>query len=188
MGESKRTKTILIVNGYGCQLVPVLVGYLDGVCAFMQSNVVDLMILCGGQTQRKTFPGVSEAQLMLDYIKGNIAPTLIPDDVVLLEDTYWTFENIVAAAKAINDREGVLNPDDARMTIFCEAQRSLTVQIVAYQYLGKYWGRIKFKTVSWELRDPKKELDTADNVLRAIRYPRFADLMRIEKIRLSEER
>ncbi|MDP2648176.1 MAG: hypothetical protein Q8P35_02980, partial [Candidatus Yanofskybacteria bacterium] len=65
---------VVIVCGYGCHLVTPdsrdtpLKNYLDRVVQFLNTHRPSAVVLCGGYTQQKSAPGVSEAALMRDYI------------------------------------------------------------------------------------------------------------------------
>ncbi|MBX4190101.1 hypothetical protein KW791_02290 [Candidatus Parcubacteria bacterium] len=62
----------VVVCGYGCHLNTPLQHYLDRVVQFT-SNKPRQVIFCGGATQKLSAPGVTEANLMLNYLSQYIS-------------------------------------------------------------------------------------------------------------------
>ena len=100
---------VVVVCGYGCHLrgpegrPTPLVPYLERVAAFVNKHNPELVIFCGGYTQRKSAPGVSEAGLMSDYLDHN--QVILPGNVTEFRTekgsytTYWNIRNAAAAIR-----------------------------------------------------------------------------------------
>ncbi|MCC6405285.1 MAG: YdcF family protein [Candidatus Yanofskybacteria bacterium] len=155
-----RIARLVIVNGYGCDLDSPLKQYLDAVVAFLDENP-SCVVFTGGQTQRRSFPGMSEASVMASYVRSQV-----PDLECVLEDrSYTTYDNIRNAAMLV--REKGWEPD--RILIFCEATRALKVMLLARHFFKEWWDsqspvlpnrerRLQMMTSSWELMHPASEL------------------------------
>jgi hypothetical protein len=149
---------LVIVLGYGNDLDSPLRPYLDGVAEFIEDNFVSQAIFSGGESQRKSHPGQTEARTMWNYVASRLT---CPGDVNVNLDhrPLTTFENIRNAARIIQGQQ--LEPDN--IFIFCEATRALKVAILTRWFFGfrvTHYGRnaIKIQTSSWELMHPLKEL------------------------------
>ena len=156
-------RRIVVVCGYGCNLDSPLKPYLNRVARLCELQKPEHVILCGGATQRRTFPGRTEAGVMGEYLSGKIdfrKTEWIPAWHTLA-DSYTTYENIRDAAKVINGMNGAINRPNI-ITIFCEATRALKVAILARHFLGfpPEHGDpdIRIETDSWERMHPLKEL------------------------------
>ena len=67
---AQEKKRIVVVCGYGCHLdSPLDWVYLPRIKRFISEQSPDLVILCGGYTQRKSAPGISEARLMFNWLR-----------------------------------------------------------------------------------------------------------------------
>jgi len=60
---------LVVVFGYGCHLTESMRRYLDRVVSFVERNNVVAIIATGGYTNRKSAPGISEADMMATYLK-----------------------------------------------------------------------------------------------------------------------
>ena len=153
-----RLLNLVVICGYGNDLDSPLKPYLDGAVEFIEDNFVSHVIFSGGESQRKSHPGQSEARTMRDYVRTRLT---CPDDLthVLDERPLTTFENIRNAARIMRGLQ--LEADN--IVIFCEATRALKVAILARRFFGfrvTHDGRnaIQIRTSSWELMHPLKEL------------------------------
>jgi hypothetical protein len=149
---------LVIVLGYGNDLNSPLRPYLDGAVEFIEDNFVSHVIFSGGESQRKSHPGQTEARTMQDYVKASLT---CPDDsnFIMDERPLTTFENIRNAARILRG----LQLETDNIVIFCEATRALKVAILARWFFGfraTSNGRnaIQLRTSSWELMHPLKEL------------------------------
>lgn len=180
---------VVVVNGYGCHLVPVLEKYLDKVIAFLSQNEVEHLVLCGGPTQQKTAPGMTEAKLMRDCIGERMR---LPRHVTLADDTYTSFENMKWANRVIRghfDGEFVpsYDPRYTDVTIFCETQRSLKVALLAWLFLPEYWQRTRILGETWERRPPFAELKATIADVLAFYVPGVAGYMRRKRMKRARE-
>ena len=158
-------RRVVVINGYGCDLNSPLTPYLNRVRNFIVHNDVHNAIFCGGYTQRTSFPGRSEAQVMAEYIQDRL-----PDDyrlaVFLENQSYTTFDNCVEAVPIIRHIQHNLwdgqPPRPGELTVFCEGQRLAKVQVMYWLLLPDYRPcadglRVRFEIDSWERANPLKE-------------------------------
>ena len=171
---------IVIPFGYGCHLLPELRGYLDRIVDFANKNEPDCFLFCGGFTQRKSAPGVSEAALM----RGYVIPRLmyVPARVLLEEDSYTTQDNGEKMAKTIHAE--CLMDKKTKLTVCCEAIRALKVDYAVRHYLGR---RADIETASWELMSPFKQLIGTIYECIAVHFPPLAWYFRNKRIRRAEQ-
>lgn len=204
------SRHFVVVCGYGCNLDSPLKPYLERVIDFVEYNEVSKepvtnVVLCGGFTQQKTFPGKSEARVMYDYLQSNTLSRLdFPSRIQfqLEENSYTTHDNILMAANKIGgfkkDWRTDLVPEQFKITIFCEAQRALKVILLSRRFMKDLVSSvadIKTETDSWELRDPdswkhgkRGELWTTNMTWLAIKFPFLAQLERRKKMEMSKHR
>ena len=173
---------VVVVCGYGCHLrgpegrPTPLIPYLERVAAFINRHDPELVIFCGGHTQRKSAPGVSEAGLMSSYLDHD--QMVLPGkrtDFRNEHGSYTTYENIRNAAAAIrNWGFHHARGEKVRITVFCEAQRAPVVDMLARHFMKDLVDKddhIDIETASWERADPFRQ---AGNLIRnklAIKYP-----------------
>jgi hypothetical protein len=173
---------IVIVCGYGCHLVPELQGYLDRIVQFCNEQQSDCLILCGGFTQRKSAPGMSEARLMKEYILPRLKYS--PSLVFLEENSYITPDNIKNAAETIRTKD-LLNIDlTTKLTVFCEATRALKVDDAIRYCIGR---RATIETASWELMSPTKQIISTLYDWATIRFPPLACYLRNQRLKRAEQ-
>jgi len=125
---------LVVVLGYGCHLTESMRRYLDRVVLFVERNNVVAIIATGGYTNRKSAPGISEAELMATYLKERE----VKAPIILEETAVTTNENLRGIAR-ITREQRVTNK---RVVIFCDNARSLKVKILAWLILG-HWLEIK---------------------------------------------
>ena len=171
---------IVIVCGYGCHLVPELRGYLDRVVRFCNENKPDCLILCGGFTQRKSAPCISEAMVMEEYL----IPRLNYSSKVMYmeESSYTALDNIDNAVKTI--RRDALMEDITSLTVFCEATRALKMDLLVRHFLGR---RADIETASWELMSPAKQIVSTLYDWAAIKFPPLAHYFRNKRLKRAEQ-
>lgn len=126
MKEYKNTACINVL-GYGCQ-IGNLKGYLDKIAKFIKDNNIQLVILHGAPTCKKSRPGISEAKLMADYLKaeGVLAK------MILDEKSRTTKENILAA-KDLFQRNRI---DPKNSIFFCDTCHDTKVRLISCMILG----------------------------------------------------
>ncbi|MEK7659222.1 MAG: ElyC/SanA/YdcF family protein [Patescibacteria group bacterium] len=142
---------IVIVSGYGCHLTPELKEYLDRVIRFCNEHQPDCLIFCGGFTNRKTAPDISEAKLMKEYVVPSLKYKL--EFVFNEDDSYTTFYNIKNATRIM--RADRLLQETTKLTTFCETTRGLKLDVLARRFFGR---RATIETVSWETASPSKQV------------------------------
>lgn len=191
---------VLIVNGYGCHTmseVPefdrFLVGYrryLDEVASFINEEDPDMIIFCGGETQRKTAPGLSEAEIMYEYVYPKVRHTRrnqirknpswfggLITRWIREKDSYTTLENSRNAANRICFEicgQSIDGNFKVRITHMCEAIRAANVKMLDRHFMADYLEDIDdlvIKTVSWERGDPFKQAGNLIYNKLAITFP-----------------
>lgn len=174
-------KHVVLVFGYGCHLVPELEEYLDRVVVFCRLLKPDLVVFCGGFTQRKTAPGMSEARLMAGYVLPPLDQVLLPTQLPFLleEDSYTTPDNAEKASQI--NYPGLLSKE-TKLTVFCEATRALKVDLLIRHFFGR---RANIETASWELMSPSKQILSTVYDLAAIKFPSLARYWRNKRIERS---
>jgi len=149
-----------IVNLYGCDLNSPLKMYLDEKVAvtIWEENISHIM-LCGGPSQQKSFPGETEANVAFNHLQSVLPPFC----TYYLEDqSLNTFRNVKHAARIyLEDIEPIY--DVYRIWYFCETQRSTRTEMLVKRFFpdfrpGKRGRDLKFETISWEQRNPDLEL------------------------------
>lgn len=167
-------KIVLIVCGYGCHLDTPLKPYLDRVVRFIKENEqhIQMIIFCGGFTQQKSAPGVSEAMLMREYIYSNLEEIRSPAFWIYYENhSYTSFKNIESAVEIIRTDRLY---DNCRIVIFCEATRSANIIMLARHFILDMVNSIDDITVetgSWERADPFKQVGNLIYNKIAITFP-----------------
>jgi hypothetical protein len=188
---------VVVVCGYGCHLTDSsgadtpLKPYLDRVRRYLHDNQPDLVVFCGGHTQRRSAPGVSEASLMLAYAARKIALAAL-GRMVAEEDSYTTYENIEKAADAIRRTRNIVKPDTQdplKITIFCEAQRALLVIMLARHFMRDLVDSIDditVETASWERADPFRQARNLVYNRLAMSFPLLARRERAQRIKRAK--
>lgn len=170
MAQEKRH--IIAVCGYGCHLDTPLRPYLDKVAAFINQRDPDAVIFCGGYTQQKSAPGVSEAGLMSSYLDHDQKINPGKKAEFFQEgSSYTTLYNIEGASEIIRRQLCIA---DGRITIFCEATRAPNVVMLARHFMGDLVDSIDditVETASWERADPFKQVRNLIYNKLAIKYP-----------------
>lgn len=188
-GASRRRR-IVIVCGYGCDLESPVKSYLDRVIGYCMTRQPDAILLCGGATQRKSFPAETEADVMYKYLK--VLEMYHPMWFVL-PDSYTTYDNIRDAAYAIREIEKMTMTTlaDNEIIIFCEATRALKVALLARHFIGFPPANgglpIKIETDSWEKGLTKELFGTIKEWL-AITFPFLNTIQRSIRIWKSRNR
>lgn len=186
MSDRTDRKRVVVVCGYGCDIDSPLKPYLDKVVAFYAEKKPDVVILCGGETQQKSFPGENEIIVMRRYLFGQLGiwPECWCDGWFSGEDSYTAFESIRVVADTVRCllpyRPEFIN---AEITIFCEATRALQVALLARHFFG--FPPVKIETDSWELSHPAKELKTTFFTLLCCHIPLLWRYFRWRRIRRS---
>lgn len=193
-------RRVVVVNGYGCNLDSPLRPYLDRVVEFIVRNSVHNGIFCGGFTQRRSFPGMSEARTMSVYVVSKLPPgylfTAHHD-----EDNYTTCENAIGARKILRFLQLRLwedaPPRPGELTVFSEAQRVFKVIVCYWMLMPDYRPsdadidpglRIRFETDSWERANPLKEILKIANELLMLKIPAWRRYLRNKRIAASKLR
>lgn len=192
---------VVVVCGYGCNLDSPLMPYLNRVADFCRKKRPDAIILCGGATQQKSFPGRTEASVMYGYLYDTLDQIAAPPDwhpAWFAEDeSFTTYENIRDAAAVIKmlhaaDEASSFRGRGEEITIFCEATRALKVAILARHFLGfpPANGKppIRIETDSWELMHPLKEFIGTIKDAAAIYLPLLNWFQRRQRIKKSKTR
>ena len=176
-------KHVVIVNGYGCNWNDELRGYLDCVVRFCNERLPDCLIFCGGFSQRKSFPGTSEALLMYQYVILHL--TVKPLMILGEQDSLTTIDNISGAARIL--KKFNLLSHDTKLTVFCEATCALKTDLLVRHFICRRANiRANIKTASWELVSPEKQIISTLYDWAAIKIPLLARYWRWKRRRRAE--
>lgn len=170
-----------VVLGYGVRLVPELCMYLDYV--IKEANLIrpKCIFLTGGESQRGTNPGRTEARVMHEYL---LTHDLDPEIVCVLEEkALSTVENLLNVSALLQHHATV--PTN-KLRIFCEATRKRKVSLLASRVLPEYRDRIFVEPVSWEKgwKPFMREIPSTAIEYAALYWPAARQLVR----ELKEER
>ncbi|WKZ27070.1 MAG: ElyC/SanA/YdcF family protein [Candidatus Paceibacterota bacterium] len=123
------------------------------------------LILCGGMTQQKTSPHVTEAYAMHERLRtltmwtdGKLVPSFW--DAVLVsheERSFTSLENVRNASERIYQLWEQFD-EELHITVLCEGMRLLKWQILCRHFMPKTTTPIQYEIVNWELMSPHKEL------------------------------
>lgn len=197
MIEKLEKYIILVVNGYGCHLdTPLGRIYLPRVAKLIREHhqLILAIILCGGFTQRKSAPGISEAALMKTYLKDYVPYQILPL-IITEEDSYTSYDNSEKAALKIFNVLWKLHPGlgditpNLRIVNFCEATRSANVIMLDRHFMLKFVESIDditVETASWERADPFKQAGNLIYNKLALHFPYFACREREKRLRRAE--
>ena len=175
------TRHVVIVNGYGCHLDTPLKPYLDRVVRFINdipSDVSLQVIFSGGLTQQMTAPGITEANLMAEYVHMHPDRRRMGYLCFKEKSAFTTYGNISGATELVykwraNTANGVPFKS-TKITIFCEATRAAHVVMLARHFLlpfVKNIDDINVETASWERANPFKQVGNLIYNKLAITYP-----------------
>lgn len=123
-------RQVVIVCGYGCHMHPVYENYLSRVVRFVNENQVDLVVVSGGYSQRRTAPDRSEAGAMKSFLQDKIGINVIEENNALT-----TNENLKNVAQFL---QGKIKPESHSLVIFCDAIRALKVKTIAERVFWEY--------------------------------------------------
>lgn len=135
-------KNIILVLGYGTELTPKIEDYLDAVVmhVLQMKTPPECIVLCGGVTSPLTNPGLSEAEVMEDYLRERLPTTRF-----VREDCSITTQQNISFAADIFLRtlrvESVTNPSvkhEYHVTVFCNTAHALKVLFAMEKYFHKY--------------------------------------------------
>ncbi|MDP3954489.1 MAG: hypothetical protein Q8Q06_03690 [bacterium] len=169
--------TVFVIYGYGCHLTPELKKYLNRMALVANTIKPRVIMFCGGFTQRKTAPGMSEARLMAMYLM----PMLKFEHILTLEeDSYITLDNTKRAYAEIK----TLPFKYDNIIVGCEATRALKVDMLTKHYFGH---RVNIETSSWELMNPWKQLLSTVYEGLAMYLPSLAWYFRRKRIQRAKE-
>lgn len=185
---------IVIVHGYGCNLDSPLKPYLLRVSDFLTRRRPQLVLTSGGATQRKSFPGKTEAGVMNDFLYDRA--NAIEDwhaAWYIDEDSYTTLDNAMNASQLVRRlvKDWGATWENTTVTVFCEAQRafkSLLLYWVLLPELRQAHRRVQVETSSWELTNPFWELLKLFNELLMLKIPFWRRYLRNKRIAASESR
>ncbi|MEX1014063.1 MAG: YdcF family protein [Candidatus Paceibacterota bacterium] len=148
-------KEWIIVLGYGCVLTKDLKNYLQKVAEYVKENPFLYIITCGGFTERKSNPGVSEAGMMRKYLMELGIPS-----VKILEEnrSQTTIENIYNVSEILD----LFSEEYQDVVIFCDSTRKFKVKQEAKHFLNlrfKIYGvdfnrTLKEKIFQWFIATP----------------------------------
>lgn len=182
-------KLIVIVYGYGCHLTDRYKEYLRRVANFLGSNLVDWLIFCGGESQKKSAPGISEAGLMRDFLEGDgendwheayVGKRPLPK--IFTESTSLTTpENVCFTATFLTK----FDPKNYQLVIFCDASQALKVKILAEEIFPEH--EIQIETCDFSGRgEAKKQLKATILEVLALKLPVLARWHHNQRVKRAE--
>ena len=113
----------VLVCGYGCHLTESLKKYLDFVKLVLSYQEINLVITSGGCSNQKTLPGVSEADLMADYLENSgVRARFIRE-----REALTSIENLRLVADILSKTGN----SKVSLTIFCDRIRRFKMEYMA---------------------------------------------------------
>ena len=128
---NKNEKIVIVVPGYGCHLTDGLKDYLGYVANMAHQHPEAILFCSGAETNRKTAPGITEAELMQDYLRK----LGVTNQIMLDTSAISTTENIENTRIFLRSANLTRQP---RVIIFCDHARELKIKCIARIILG-YW-------------------------------------------------
>ena len=138
---------IFIVPGYRPSRTPELWKYADAVSQSINKEYPDLVIFSGGESQRATNPGVTEAGLLWEMVRSKL---LHHQHIILETEALTSLDNIINVAPMIRQWVPTEGVAESIVTISCEWNRRWKMYFLAWLALPEYRGRIKVVPVRWE--------------------------------------
>ncbi len=175
---------VAVVFLYGCDINSPLKWHLDNVVRVGIQRDIKHYILCGGESQKSRFPGITEAQVAYDYLQGRVP---FGSKFYLEEESLTTRDNAKNGSRKLGELDFELG-GVSEVCVFVEALRALKARIHCAHFMPQFFPRseknIRFETESWEQMDPAKEAFATLYDLASLRFPLLANLFNIwRKIR-----
>lgn len=141
---------IVIVCGYGPELTDSLKVYLDEVVAFCKAYRPGVLICCGGCSRQRTRPGVSEAEVMMEYLKSKLQGGACPWWRFLDESSLTTIENIQNAQEILGKYN--LLDNRSEISIFCNTSKGFVIKRLARHFFPQMM--VVIEPIYWKVEDP----------------------------------
>lgn len=173
---------IVLVFCYKCSLTPKYKRYLRDVARYVNANkaFVKAVIVSGGFSQLKSFPGMTESTVAVNFLR----PKISADIPILQELTALTTRGNVENSKALIKE--FFNGNKFSVVIFCDAIRALKTKLVAEKFFKDY----PFEMMTYDISRPgetKKQLLAAFAELAALYFPPL-DYVRNKFVSLKAKR
>jgi hypothetical protein len=193
--DSRKPFHVVLVHGYGCNLDSPLTPYLLRVSDFLRLQRPDVVVTCGGATQRMSRPGKTEAGVMNDFLYDRLDSPMADWHPAWFveEDSYTTLENVLNGSDLVRRlvRDWDARWETTTVTVFCETQRSLKTLLCYWLLLPELrraHRRVQVETYSWELANPLLEIPKLFNELLMLYVPAWRRYLRSKRIAASEKR
>lgn len=163
---------IALVWLYGCNIESPLKMHLDNVVRVGTEEGIRHYVLCGGPSQKENFPGLTEAEVAVRYLRGKVPPN----------SCFWREERSLNSYGNAKWGTAVIHQlpfEVLEVVVFVEALRALKAAILLRHFLPEFHPsnpnkRIRFETASWEQMHPVKELIATTYDLLSIYIPPLA--------------
>lgn len=175
--------TAFLVNGYGHDLESPLGKVYLPKMLWMISVLQPTVVGCvGGVTEGRSYPDLSEARVMADWLARHLAPEHAPGhvgawDIRLVETTYSNYENSRGGAEIL--RLYAQGRKYVHIWHGCEAQRGLAVLLADRNFMADLvddvCSDITLETASWERADPFKQVANIQQVYHFIQHQKRAE-------------
>lgn len=178
-------KYIFLVPGYGTTPTPELWLYAMRIAEGINEEHPDLLVISGGESQKVSHPGMTEAQLLWEMIQ----PKLMDHPHIFLETGALTsLDNVLNVTVMI--RASIPSEDvaESRIVVACERNRWWKMFWLVWLALPEYRGRISVLPVQWEfgpLPKIKQSVSTFGELL-AFHWPWLAERGRESRRRRAE--
>lgn len=122
----------MLVCGFGCELTDELIAYLERAVALVKAYRPAFVVFSGGPTQQFSAPGITEAQLMYDYVVPRCSEL---GDTQWLQDhdSFDSLDTIVHAKELLEART-----EPGRLVTYTDASRTLKVNAVAKRKMPRW--------------------------------------------------
>jgi hypothetical protein len=117
----------MLICGFGCHLNDSLSGYLNRAVALCKALKPHYVVFSGGATQQRTAPGLTEAQVMYDFVVPRCGE-LTGTDWICDHNAFTSVENVINTKRALLE-----HTVPGRLLTYTDASRTLKVR------LGTYW-------------------------------------------------
>lgn len=185
----KECVKVAVIYLYGCNMDSPLKMHLDKAILTILDENIKHIILSGGPTQQKRFPGKTEADVAYEYIKG-----FAPSDCYIYREnnSFTTYDNTKYSARTVY---GLISSKYyvSEIIIFCEALRTLKIATLARHFFpdfhpGKPERKLRFETASWEQMNPTLELVATIKDFLALYIPGLASFFRWQRIKAARNK
>lgn len=158
-------RPLVIVCGYGCDPQGWMIQkYLDFSAKVASRAKNAIIIVTGGFTSPRQFPGISEAGMMK---KELIRRGINPGGILLEEMALTTNQNLEFCRQIIDS----LKEKPSVVYIVCDSIRGFKIRIIARKYFGDYSFRILGFNFKRSLREKLRQIPAAIKDILSLWFP-----------------